>query len=169
MQAATHEHGFTLLEIVVVLALIGLTLFFTVPRFGHLASRDPALRASRWILATVAHLKRAALTDQRTYALQIDVPANRLWVASESDADPSAPSAKGGIELTGQATLLDVEYPAGQAPPSGQTARIRFFPQGYSDRAIIHLAPDGHRRFSFWVEPFLSSARLFETYVGFEE
>lgn len=169
MRPATRADGFTLLEIVVVLGLLGLMLLFTVPRFGHLLNVDPALDASRWILNTVENLKRSAVADQRIYILQIDVPANRLWVTREpATGDATPPSAAGGIELSGQANLLDVAYP-GKEPPLQQTARIRFYPQGYSDRAIIHLALDDHRRFSFQVEPFLASAKLLETYTGFEE
>jgi prepilin-type N-terminal cleavage/methylation domain-containing protein len=169
MRPATRTDGFTLLEIVVVLGLLGLTLLFTVPRFSYMLNMDPALRASRWILNTVQKLKRSAVADQRTYVLQIDVPANRLWVTTEADAAVAfPPPAAPGIELSGEASLLDVVYP-GKEPPVQQTARIRFFPQGYSDRAVIHLALDGRRRFSFQVEPFLASARLLETYTGFEE
>ena len=169
MRPAIRADGFTLLEIVMVLGLLGLILLFTVPRFGYLLNTDPALGASRWILNTVENLKRSAVADQRIYILQIDVPANRLWVTGDPDAAVAfPPPASGGIELSGQASLLDVAYP-GKEPPKQQTARIRFFPQGYSDRAIIHLALDDHRRFSFQVEPFLSSAKLLETYTGFEE
>jgi prepilin-type N-terminal cleavage/methylation domain-containing protein len=165
MRTATHTDGFTLLEIMVVLGLLGLTLLLSVPRFGHGLTTDPGLRAARWILHTADSLKRAAVADQRLYVLQIDIPANRLWVTCETEAC-APPSGKGGIELQGGATLLDVEFP-GQAPPTLQTARIRFFPQGYSDRAVIHLALEDHRRLSFPIEPFIARTRLLETDTGF--
>jgi prepilin-type N-terminal cleavage/methylation domain-containing protein len=159
-----NADGFTLLEIVVVLFLLALTLVWSVPRFGRELTTAPDLRAARWILHTVERLKRAAVTDRQTYVLQIDVPANRLRVACESTPQ-TLPAGEGGIELQGGVSLLEVEYP-GRTSPAEEADRIRFFPQGYSDWAVIHLALDGRRRFSFQVEPFLARARLLETESG---
>ncbi len=162
----TRARGFTLLEVMVVLALAALTLVFTVPRLGLAPVTDPGLRAARWILTTVESLKRSAVVEQRVYTLHVDVPSNRLWVTREAEAgDRPAPAVGGGLELAGRARLLGAACPgSGQAAETG--AAIRFFPQGHSDPATIDLTVDGDRRLSFRVEPFLARARLLDTGAG---
>lgn len=165
---ASRRNGFSLLEIMVVLALISLTLVFAVPRFGASVAGDPALGASRWILLTVARLKREAALDQQLRTLHLDIGTGRMWITRGEKPPPEATwTVEGGLDLDHRVRLMDVEYPS-RDKVIQDVARIRFHPQGYSDRAIIHLETDDQRRFSFQIEPFLAQAKLFEKYTEFE-
>jgi len=155
---ARQPAGFTILEVLVVLSLVGLILFAVLPRPAGLPGDDPALRAVRWIVHTVAALKREALLQQGQYTLHLDPAAGRFRVSSDGAA-PNTPIAplelKRGVRL---ASVSDLTSP----PSTATELRIRFFPDGHSDRAVIHLAAEDGRRFALEVEPFLAGVTLLQ-------
>ena len=158
--------GFTLIELIVVMALLSLTLAIAMPRLQDFLLVDHARKAGRWIILQVPSLKDRAVREQKTYRMHIDIDTARIWISDETmDEDQLLEAASRGFELTGRLEVLDVEYPNAEKISSG-TAEIRFHPRGYSDRAIIHLRDD-EDRFSFQVEPFLSNVIMFEDYISF--
>ncbi len=168
MFPAGSKRGFTLIEIAVVILLISIMLLVTLPRMPDSPLTDQTRKTKRWIILKVKDLKEQAVRDQKTYTLNIGLESNRLWVTSEGMAEESLQAAvDDGLELPGDLTLRDVEYPGATKIDSG-LAEIRFYPKGYSDRAIIHM-DDGDRSYSFQVEPFLTTVKVYDGTIGFEE
>jgi prepilin-type N-terminal cleavage/methylation domain-containing protein len=64
-----HESGFTLLELIVVITLLGIMLVFTVPRFHDTLFLDEGKKSARWIIGKVRALKEAAIRNQKHYTL----------------------------------------------------------------------------------------------------
>lgn len=163
------NQGFTLIELIVVITLISLMLFFAIPRFQVDVLSDNTNKVSRWIMLKVHSLKEKAVREQKLYVLHISLDSNRLWVTSEimSQEELQATEAN-GYELSNDINLLDVEYPDEEKISVGQ-ADIYFYKKGYSDKAIIHISNDDNERRSFLIEPFLSRVRLYNKYIGFED
>jgi prepilin-type N-terminal cleavage/methylation domain-containing protein len=163
------NQGFTLIELIVVITLISLMLFFAIPRFQVDVLSDNTNKVSRWIMVKVHSLKEKAVREQKLYVLHISLDSNRLWVTSEimSQEELQATEAN-GYELSNDINLLDVEYPDEEKISVGR-ADIYFYKKGYSDKAIIHISNDDNERRSFLIEPFLSRVRLYNKYIGFED
>lgn len=161
------QGGFTLIEIAVVIVLISIMLLVTVPRLPDSPLTDQTRKTKRWIILKVRDLKERAVREQKTFTLNVGLESNRLWAASEGMTDENLQAAVDeGLELSGDLKLRGVEYPGDHKIDFG-LAEIRFFPKGYSDRAILHL-DDGDRRYSFKIEPFLSTVRVYDGHIGFE-
>ncbi len=165
--------GFTLMEIIVVVALIGLALGFSIPRFRNAFSPDDARLLSQWIMIKVRVLKSRAVEHQRPYSLHVNMDNGRLRVTGESDMEEGevdeAASETGEETITPEgARILDVEFPAAGKTTSGE-ARIRFYPTGWSDRAFIHLEDEAGRERSFLIETFLPKVKVYDGYVGFDD
>lgn len=162
-----QSHGFTLLELIVVITLLGIMLVVTVPRFHETFLLDESKTSSRWIIGKIQSLKEAAVRNQKRYTLHIDLDSERFWETDESmsleaieNAAVNADSLPSGLKIT------DVEYPIHGKINSGQ-ADIAFYKNGYSDKVIIHLQ-DGEGHISYLIEPFLTEVSRYETYIGFE-
>lgn len=160
-------HGFTLLELIVVISLLGIMLVLSVPRFHETLFLDESKTNSRWIIGKIQALKEAAVRNQKNYTLHIDLDSERFWETDESmppeaveNAALNAASLPGGLKIT------DVEYPARGKINSGQ-ADIEFYKNGYSDKVLIHIQ-DGESQVSYLVEPFLSDVGRYETTISFE-
>jgi len=161
------SHGFTLLELIVVVALLGIMLAFTVPRFNETLFLDKTKTGSRWIIGKIQALKEAAVRNQKNYTLHIDLGSERFW---ETDASMSAEdlenAAMNAASLPDGLKIADIEYPLHGKISSGR-ADITFYKNGYSDKVLIHLQ-DGDEYVSYLIEPFLSEVTRYETYASFE-
>jgi prepilin-type N-terminal cleavage/methylation domain-containing protein len=160
--------GFTLIELIVVIALIGIVMFAAFPRFQR-ALTDPARTASRWIFWKIPQLKQQAITENRRFTLHIDLSGNRLLVSDETMTPAEIETAmKNGYILPDGFELTDVEFPGDRIVNSG-IVPLHFYKRGYSDRAIIHAREDDKTRLSYFIEPFLTHVRLVESRVGYDD
>ena len=153
--------GFTLIELVAVLAVVGIMLFMALPRFSLFSQTDNIKGTARWICTTVPKLKSEALINQKPYALVADFETNAFYIVHDADNDTEQkPPAPVVFQLSDNIAITDVEYP-GKSPVQSGQAEILFYPRGYSDRVIIHLSDADSNSMSLLIEPFLP--RVFST------
>ena len=167
MPGSERIKGFTLIELIVVISLISIMLFFAFPRFQRNVLSDSTKEVSRWILLKIPYLKERAVREQKRYILHVGLDSNELWITHEAMTQESLQSAENnGYKLPEDIKLLDVEYPDQEKISVGQ-ADIYFNEKGYSDKAIIHLENDDNEQLSFLIEPFLLRVRLYNRYAEF--
>lgn len=179
--------GFTLIELIVVVALIALMLFFSFPRFSGFLATDSRDEASRWIIAQGLSLRTRAVKTQQPHMLQVDITGNRLVAmpaptgdatemtgtgefASSGAENPgvsqTADTSTQSYDLSGDMQIMDVTFAGGRTIRTGSHT-IRFYEKGYSDRAVIHIQ-DGDERISYYFAPFLPEVKIFYDYWMFE-
>jgi len=139
------RQGFTLIEITLVLAILGVALAFIVPRF-----RDPGqaeLQAqSRRLVMTFRLLRSEAVLHGAPLRLNFDLDLGRYWVSAEDGAvgieaglESLGPLARGAA-LKPPAQIADLVFPNfGAKVQSGQIYTV-FYPDGSIDPTVIHLA-----------------------------
>jgi prepilin-type N-terminal cleavage/methylation domain-containing protein len=158
--ALQDRRGFTLIELIVVTALIGIFLAVAVPRLGGGIFSDGADETVRWLIANVRHLKEKAVSDQKIYLLNVSPDSRRLWVTAEDTTEVDADGARdNGYQLPRGTRIDHVAFSDTQRFSSG-TIPIGFYPQGYSDRAVIRMRTGDGDRLAVFVEPFLPGPRL---------
>lgn len=163
-----RKDGFTLIELVVVMALIGIMMFVTIPNFQHLLT-DDMRETSQWILLQVPKFKAKAIAKNQQYELHADMENRRLWFSNSGMSDDEMRSAmEQGFQLSDSVQIVDVLYPDDESFNGGD-ALICFYPKGYSDKAVLHLEKDNGDRRSFLFEPFLTQIDMTEGYVDFED
>jgi prepilin-type N-terminal cleavage/methylation domain-containing protein len=166
------DRGFTLIELTVVIALISIVFFFTIPKLQTEILTDPIKKTSRWLLANIRSLKERSYREKKDYILYIDTDANAFWMSERMPAEEKEDAqSKNGEDrkynLPEGMRILNVEFPGNVEITTG-VAEILFYAKGYSETAFIHLEDRDNRRLSFLIEPFLPELRYYETYVGFE-
>lgn len=162
--------GFTLIELIVVITLISIMMFFAVPRLNTNLLSSNEREVSKWIVLTVKSLKKNALRGQIRHRLHVDLDNNKLWTSVDApeidELEEMAQKKMNEYELPDGFQLIDVAFPGEQKKNSG-VAKIRFFKKGYSDHAMIHLEDDSANRLTYEVEPFLLHVQIHEKYVEF--
>lgn len=162
---SNRNRGFTLIELMVVLLLVGIVLAVVIPRFDGGPLQDPTKKFSRWMITRTRHLRSVAIQKQSTQALVIDLNNQRMWTISEgmSEEELSAVADK-AFSIDKSMQIVNVQFPE-QEPVSTGTAEIRFYPAGYSDRALIHMETDDAERFSYLLEPLLPKIKIIDEWI----
>jgi len=164
-----HQNaGFTLIELIVVIALMGLMLFFSLPRLQNNPFLNDAKESSRWLISKVQSLKESAIRDQKRYTLHFDLDSGRVWETNEAMSPEDIESTMmDSYELPDDLRIVDIEYPSIGKIYSGQ-AEITFHKAGYTNKALVHMQ-DGDTYLSFLIEPFLPDVEFFDKYASFDD
>jgi len=137
------RHGFTLIELAVVLAILGLAAALIFPRLSGSTLMRGRLRASVARIAAVATCARnRAACTRRMQILCLQTDSGEYWVNEKAPNGSQRPSTGGGAELRG--TLpegIEFESIKTDVPfsPSEKTVKLRFSPDGWADPAMIRL------------------------------
>ena len=122
------EAGVTLLELVIVLAIIALTVSLAAPRFGNWTEEWTLRSAAERVAQTVRYARTRALFEQSYYVLEIE-PSTR-WVRVSNPASGFLRA----YELPRGVTIDDGEDPL----PS--VVRILFPPSGVVEERNLWLS-----------------------------
>lgn len=181
--------GFTLIELIVVMTLITIMLGFATPQLRSVLFVDGTKKTSRWMMITIPAIKTKAIREQELMVLGISMDQNNMWVVdpqpppTEKNTDEDdelkdladlenadnlkeGPAKQNIFKFPSDVHIIDVEFPNEDLISMGEV-EINFYPQGYSDHAIIHLEDNDGNRFSFLIEPFLSNIKRIDDYVRF--
>lgn len=155
-----NNRAFTLVEIIVVISLIGTMLFFAIPRMQGSLLSDDSREISKWLILNIADLKNKSVQTQQKFILYVDMDGNHFRIEDESG------NAEDGIDLPPGFQVTSVMFSKDKRITNG-IAEIRFFPEGYSDRAIIYLTDRQSRSKSYFVEAFLLRVKIHDDHFTF--
>ena len=168
-----NNHAFTLIELIVVIAMISIMLSFTIPRLDASFFSNNERKISSWILLNVKALKEKAVREQTRYVLNVDLDNNQMWSSSGpvtdgtegTEASEEIPT-ENKYQIPSGYRLVDVEFLNEDKITRG-IAEIHFYRKGYSDKALIHIEDDDNAQSSYLIEPFLPHVKIIEEYVEF--
>lgn len=165
LRGATRERGFTLLEIAVAMALIGLLVTLVLPRIGLLGGAS--LQASaRQLASRIELLREDAALRGRWVRLSFDPQTGRygaeVYVETSTGARFMADDAPlfRTVNLP-DAVQMDVSGPGLTTTREGYLGAL-FSPDGYADPMVVRLANGPDDVFSIVVEPARPRPRIVE-------
>ncbi len=161
--------AFTLLELLVVLALISVMLAAAVPTLRNNLLTDPLKTSSRQLIGIIKEIREQAVREQQAYLVYFDLSANSVWAEKDSDdgSENQEETEKKRLELPEPARLLDVWTATEGKLDSGQPA-LWISKQGFMDQTMIHLGDDGDGVMSLLFSPFLGTVRISDSYMDLE-
>lgn len=160
--------GFTLVELVVVLFLIGLFSALTLPMLTGFGADNLNLSARR-IVGTVKYLFNEAALSGRVYRLSYDLD-RATYVAKEQKTDGELVPVTGvGAErhLEGKVRFEDITV-AGRGTTNAGTVTVDIHPEGWLPETTIHLKDDKGRQLTLHILPYTGTTEVYEGYRDFQ-
>ncbi len=176
------DRGFTLIELVTVMAVMGIVLFFTLPRFDAFNPFGASMTPTGKLLLLVEQLKSRAIETGQGFFLHLDPAMGKVWVTASTvpetaeDASEMSSGRQDDLENESMAEpvilfsdeymLEDVKMPE-TVQSQGMEAddiAIWFSGEGYCDHAFIYIQ-DNDVDFTIVLEPFLPRAQLVDGHV----
>ena len=162
------RRGYTLIELIVVLVLIGIMLTVAAPRLRNALLTDDLKGIARKMIGIINNLRNEAIREQRDYFLHLDLDANRFWVSYGSMTDEErAVAVEEGPNLSPDIRIHDV-WIRGKGKIVAGEARISFTRRGYTQKSAIHLSSEDGRGLTLILSPFLGKVKVINRYVDFD-
>ncbi|MFY9270522.1 MAG: prepilin-type N-terminal cleavage/methylation domain-containing protein [Candidatus Manganitrophaceae bacterium] len=170
-----EEGGFTLLELMLVVLILGLTSLFVLPRIVSFGSGDLKPTARR-IAGLIEHLTRESSTTKQIYRLYFNLENGAYWTAMRKERGPvGGPVVVEFVEMTDSMaarrllpkgiSFEDVVTPQ-QGKVKEKEAFMEFYPFGV-ERVSIHLK-QGERQWTLVVNPLTGRTKVFDKYVDID-
>lgn len=162
MKRVLSSKGYTLLELIVVVVILGISLYFIMP---SLKKPDNMKAVARRMITMCGHLRSLAVRTQQQQTMSYDPNGLTVRISKKSKTDmlDEDEANSQSIPLPEDVTL-EASYPNGDTRSSGT---INFYPTGYASPVAIHLTKDEDEYLTLVVEPFLSKVRIYEEYWEF--
>lgn len=162
-----NKSGFTLIEIVVVLAIVAMLLVVVVPRLP--SSDDENLKISaRTLASTLRYIQDRSATSRTTYFLVIEPGSDVIKIlesaADGSDKNPDDPLLRQSPIKEG-ILISDVIIPRLGKVNEGQL-RLTIGMGGLRDFTVFHLQSRGN---NFWTVMGFPSSGKVKVYEGYQE
>ena len=162
------KKGYTLIELMVVIVLLGLIFTIATPKIRDALFRDELKGATRQMVGLIMRLRNEAIREHKDYMLHFDLESNRFWFDSPSMTEEErARIAADASPLTGQVDIMDV-WISGEGKIMLGEVRIRINKKGYIQQSVIHLGMEDNREFTLLLSPFLRRVEVYDKYSEFE-
>lgn len=154
--------GFTLLELMIVVAIMGLMMAIGVPGILSIMHEGPLRKAVNDVTEICSRARNQAILHNHTMTVTFDPQTKQISTSAAADA--KQPSTRLGSKPVTSTTLddsvsiamLDINL---RDDTQSDWARVRFFPNGTSDELTIVLTSRGEYR-KISLEPVTALAHV---------
>jgi prepilin-type N-terminal cleavage/methylation domain-containing protein len=161
------KRGYTFVELMVVIVLIGVMLTLTVPRLRETLLTDTLKRSARKMVGTIKFLRNEAVREHRPYVLYFDMESGKFWADSPDMTEEERIKAKKlAFSFPKEVHIMDV-WLKGEGKKGNGEAQIIFNKRGYVRQSAIHMGSEDGRKYTIVLNPFLGRVQVLEEYVEF--
>ncbi len=163
--------AFTLLELLVVLAILGIFLGMFSLRMGSIVSEGDLRLASRQIIAEVGYFRGKAASTRSEQFLLFNIDKDRLE-KKIADKGTGSETFKNGqkiiLKLPKGVDLVDISVERRGKFQEGEVS-IRFSPNGCLERTLVHIRNKENEIYTIEFNPLTGQATLHDSYIDQKE
>jgi type II secretion system protein H len=151
---SNESHGFTLVELAVVLMILAVVLGLVLPEASSFLFRSDLKASSRRLAGAVSYARSQAMLEGRPWELTLDLDTASFWavalVKEDSSSDLDTVRKR---TLAGEVRFMDVQKLPDETKRAGRVVLL-FQPKGLVEPAVIHLVGPGKQIQTLFVKAF---------------
>ncbi len=165
----TSRAGYTMLELVVVVFLIGLFVVVSTPSFRQNVLYNPLKSSARKVIGIINTARNDANKQRKKQIVHLDLDQRKIWRSKDSEDNKIAREQKEQemYALPDTVGLAAVLTKDGQRKERGQFD-LWISGQGYTEETIIHLTDDSGNKVSLHISTFLPGIEVMDGFSYFE-
>jgi len=148
----SRQRGFTLIELMLVLVVLGLVYGLVFFRLDHILTRYRLRGAARDVLATMQLARSQAVSQQRPFRVIFDMDGRAFWLQREDGPPAAKRPLPEGVRIERVTT-------AGRSRSSGRAA-VEYTPVGGAASVRVDVVSDDGRKISIRVDPLNAYAHV---------
>jgi len=154
--------GFTLIELIVVMAIASLVVTLSLPRFQNFFFADQLKDTTRKILGIVTEFSQEAVRAGADRVLIFDLTENIILAKSSGNVEQL--ETKTWLKIPEEVRIMDISSVHGGKQFQGQI-KLHFSKKGYIDKTYIHLGDEDGRVMTVMLSPFLGVIKIADSYL----
>lgn len=162
--------GYTLIELIVVISLIGIIFSLVAPKFRSAVLTDNLKSATRKLVGRINQVRSDAIYKHTDYFLKFCPEKNEYWYEyADVTAEGSSLAYKNTVEYLPRNVRITDIWIKGTGKQKTEEIAIKFTKNGYAMQSAIYLESKDGRKFTILVNQFLTKIKIMEDYVEFED
>lgn len=157
------RRGFTLIEILVVVAIIGILAGILVPRLPDVTASRLKSTARR-LAGVITYLYERSAATQLVYRLTLDIDSNEFYVSllnKDNQFEETTLDFARRARLPDNVRVESADIPAQGVVWAGR-AQIHFFPGGFTEQARVYLKDASGNELTLEVSPLTGRVKILE-------
>ncbi|WP_028580352.1 prepilin-type N-terminal cleavage/methylation domain-containing protein [Desulfogranum japonicum] len=165
------DQAFTLVELIVVIVVLSITVFFVMPQLGYVVPTGSVQKAARQLSAYFSQASRLAQKQSRPFTIHY-TPSSHTFTLEptglEWRADVDEELTLPQLTLKQDVVVKDVQLYNGGIFSTG-TFSLHIDKHGYLQPALVHLQDGSGSELTLQIEPFLGASNIMKGYVSLSE
>lgn len=160
------RYGFTLVELLIVIVVLGLMLTLIIPKLGELGEAN-LKQSARHLTGMIRYLRDHSQATKEAYRIKFDIQNGHYWPEVLTQTSDKTVEFKRyqtvmveETSLTGATTFRDVRVASHPDDPT-----ILITPNGWVEHALIHLRDGDNKDFTLIVNSLTGNTELREGYL----
>ncbi len=158
------SRGFTLLELIIILVIAGITLGYIGPRLYTGISSSSMDKAARDILMIIQFARSSAVTQHKPYYVRFDIDNASVALYPKPESSGVIPDMVKEKELPKGVVFKNIKSPYQSARQQGQVD-ILVTPEGVIEQGVIYLEGGFGKTYTMEIKPFSGNLRIYDHYV----
>jgi len=160
-----NNRGFTLLEMIVVCALIGTMLVVSVPTLRNVLVDDALKSTSRKTIGFINNIRELAVRNQQAYIVHFDRTQENIWYEKDEKSVKTKELEEKQSLIFPEGVRISEIWTQSKGIFSLDFDTIWVSRKGYMDQLILHLSDDEDNIISLHFSPFLESVGVYDEYT----
>ena len=156
--------GFTLLELVIILAIVGIMLGYIGPRLFTGISSTSMDKATRDILAIIQFARSSAVTQHKPFYVRFDIDNASVGLYPKPESSGVIPDMIKQKDLPEGIVFKGIKSPYQSEKQQGQ-ADILVTSEGVIEQGVIYVEGGFGKIYTLIIKPFSGNLKVYDHYV----